>query len=163
MQSFAIIVAADFDGGIGRAGEIPWRFPEDFKWFKETTKGATCFMGRKTYDELAVIMAGKKELLPGRKCVVFTSKLIDDPRITTCVSIQDYVQYASEKNFFIGGAGVFDFGLDVADTVYLTNIPGTHGCDVFFPVAKLIANFTVVHQTVLSPQLRVMTHERRKR
>ena len=50
---------------IGRAGEIPWRLPEDFKWFKELTTGGIVLMGRKTFESLP-------KALPNRTNVVFT-------------------------------------------------------------------------------------------
>ena len=31
---------------IGNGNEIPWRIPEDFKWFKATTMGGVLVMGR---------------------------------------------------------------------------------------------------------------------
>lgn len=116
MISFSIIAAVDEEWGIGKDGVIPWRYSEDFKWFKKMTMGNTCFMGYNTYSELATIMEGKKELLPGRKCVVFTSRSIDDPRVSICRDSNRYQEYTdTEENFFIGGTSVFDLGLDITN------------------------------------------------
>ena len=36
----ALIVAYTKEGRvIGRDGKLPWRYPEDWKWFKEKTMG----------------------------------------------------------------------------------------------------------------------------
>jgi len=33
-------------------GNIPWKIPEDLKFFKEYTMGKPCIMGRKTWDSI---------------------------------------------------------------------------------------------------------------
>lgn len=157
MQTFTVIAAADSKWGIGKDGLIPWRYPEDFKWFKRATLGATCFMGRTSYDEIAGMMVGKKELLPGRKCVVFTSRPLDDDRVTVCSNINDYATHATEKNFFIGGTSIFRFGLTVADAVYVTKIPGFHKCNVFFPFKELFDSFVLNNETRLTDSVDSLT------
>lgn len=159
-MEFAVIAATDKNFGIGKAGLIPWRFPEDFKWFKKTTAGSTCFMGKHTYLELAQIMQGKPELLPGRRSVVITSSYIADPRVISLSNINEYRRQATEKNFFIGGNGIFKFGLGVADTVYLTEIPGDFDCDVRFPSEDLSAHFVLNRYIPLSSELQVGVYTR---
>lgn len=164
MKNFSVIAAADEGWGIGKDGIIPWRFPEDFKWFKHMTSGNPCFMGYNTYKELADIMKGKKELLPGRKCIVVSSKDIDDSRITVCRDLTAFADYTDAKeNFFIGGTSIFDFGLDHADWVYLTQIPGDHDCNVKFPKDKLLQNFTLNRVIDLSDVLKVNVYERNQK
>ena len=51
---------------IGCEGGLPWRIPEDMRFFKEKTAGHALIMGRKTFDSFG----GK--LLPGRLHVVIT-------------------------------------------------------------------------------------------
>lgn len=159
-MEFSVIAATDEQWGIGKNGIIPWRYSEDFKWFKEKTLGSTCYMGRNTYLELADIMKGKKELLPGRKCIVISSHEIDDHRITVCNNINNYIDYASDDNFFIGGSSIFRFGLQVADYAYITNIPGDHECDVRFPGEVIERNFNLNRQITLSDVLTVSVYER---
>lgn len=162
MKNFSVIAAADEKWGIGRDGIIPWRFPEDFRWFKDTTTGTTCYMGRNTYLELAEIMKGKKSLLPRRKCVVITSSPIDDNRVTVCNDINRYAEFTdASENYFIGGTSIFEFGLQVADYVYLTAIPGDHNCNVFFPHQALTDSFDLNREITLSEQLKVNVYGRR--
>lgn len=59
------IAAMSLNRVIGLGNTIPWRLPEDFKWFKRATLGQTVVMGRKTFMSL-----GKP--LPGRKNYVLT-------------------------------------------------------------------------------------------
>ena len=46
----SIIVAVAENGVIGRNGGLPWRLPEDLKWFKARTMGKPMIMGRKTWE-----------------------------------------------------------------------------------------------------------------
>src|SRR5947208_9774121 len=48
---------------IGAGNRIPWRLPEDFKWFKNITTGQVIVMGRKTFESI-----GKP--LPNRTTIV---------------------------------------------------------------------------------------------
>lgn len=162
MKNYSVIAAADEKFGIGKDGLIPWRFPEDFKWFKSMTTGSTCFMGHNTYRELAQIMHGKAELLPKRKCVVFSSRVIKDPRIAVCHNIEKFDEYSdSSENFFIGGTSIFEFGLKHADYVYLTAIPGDHRCNVIFPHQALTEKFVLNREITLSDALKVNVYGRR--
>ncbi|MFO1237424.1 MAG: dihydrofolate reductase [Alphaproteobacteria bacterium] len=43
------MVAAARNGVIGREGRLPWRIPEDMRWFRKHTMGKTVVMGRKTW------------------------------------------------------------------------------------------------------------------
>jgi dihydrofolate reductase len=152
---FYLIAATDEASGLGKDGLIPWRFPEDFKWFKGRTKGATCYMGRITYEELAKLAGKKKEILPGRKCVVFSEKPINDPRVTWCNDITKYRDYATNSNFFIGGRGIFTFALSVVNVAYITQIPGDYDCDVKFPMELLEEKFEMVGSLALGKERRL--------
>ncbi len=52
---------------IGRDNAIPWRLPEDFRWFRRKTTGKVVVMGRKTYESLP----GR---LPNRRVIVLTRR-----------------------------------------------------------------------------------------
>jgi dihydrofolate reductase len=145
----AIVTACDDEWGIGKDGKIPWYYTEDFKFFKKITEGGVCFMGRTTYEELAGMRHGKEELLPGRKCVIFTRGELNDPRVDVCNNIHEWIEHTGIDNFFIGGSSVYEFALSVANVVYMTNIPGDHKCDVKFPSGKLKNNFEIVGDILL--------------
>ena len=48
----SLIVAVAKNGVIGNDGEIPWRLPEDQKFFRRTTMGHALVYGRKTFDSM---------------------------------------------------------------------------------------------------------------
>lgn len=52
---------------IGRDNQIPWRLPEDFRWFKKLTQGHFVLMGRKTFESLG-------RPLPNRTNIVITRR-----------------------------------------------------------------------------------------
>ena len=62
----AIVVAYQLDLGIGVAGKLPWRIPEDMRRFRLLTTGNAVVMGRKTFESLG----GKP--LPNRLNVVLS-------------------------------------------------------------------------------------------
>jgi dihydrofolate reductase len=66
--SVSLIWAQSASGVIGRAGDIPWRLPEDMSRFKALTMGHTVVMGRRTWESLPA----RFRPLPGRRNVVLT-------------------------------------------------------------------------------------------
>lgn len=48
----SFVVAMDERGLIGRNNGLPWRLPDDMRWFREVTMGKPVVMGRKTYESI---------------------------------------------------------------------------------------------------------------
>ena len=65
MKQFKAIAAMSLNRVIGRGNQIPWRLPEDFRWFKQLTTGHVVVMGRKTFESLP-------GPLPNRQIIVLT-------------------------------------------------------------------------------------------
>ena len=145
MKEFAVVVAADVNSGIGRAGALPWRLSRDMQHFKEVTlqvaaKGRTnaVIMGRKTWESLPV----KFRPLPGRVNVVLTSQT-DFPLpegVVRAASLDAALFILSARAdiadiFVIGGGALFAeaFRHPLCVKVYLTHILSTFDCDVFIP------------------------------
>lgn len=95
-----LIAAHDPNLVIGKDGELPWRYSEDLKHFKQQTMGKTMIMGRGVFEEL-----GEKPL-PGRKNIVLsTSKNTDS--VDTYTSLDDALSEVDEPEVMIIGGGVF--------------------------------------------------------
>ena len=111
---------------IGRAGQIPWHLPEDFKWFKRTTVGHAVLMGRKTFESL-----GKP--LPGRANLV-VSRGADIPGVTMIRDLAafDPAHFPGEV-FVIGGAEIYAQLLDRCTDLYLSVVAREVEGDAFFP------------------------------
>lgn len=167
-HKISVIAAVDKQGGYTKDGKIPWHYPDDFKWFREHTKGAVCIMGRTTYEDTNCMIGdkGKENVLPGRKCFVVSSTLTDLPNATVIRSIREYEEHIDASDprevFILGGYKLFIEGVALADTVYLTIINKDYECDKTFPVEYVTKHFLVadVHQVETSPDLRFITWTR---
>ncbi|OGS81213.1 MAG: diacylglycerol kinase [Gallionellales bacterium GWA2_59_43] len=128
-MSLAIIVAMARNRTIGVNNTLPWRCPEDLKHFKALTMGHHMIMGRKTYDSI-----GKP--LPGRTTVVVTRDR--NLTIAGCVvahSLQDAITACASdtETFIVGGAEIYSQSLELADTLYITEIQQDVEGDAHFP------------------------------
>lgn len=125
MARYTIIAAIDEEGGIGKDGGIPWDYPADRKFFRDTTMGHTVVVGRKTLATLPH--------LPNRKVlnIEFAAQSLTEhamamkfgERISTFVtSGQGY----KERNLVVmQGSVAMVEGIDYErDGTYLTLIPG---------------------------------------
>ena len=63
----SLVVAAAQNGVIGLHGEIPWRLPDDLRFFMHLTIGHCVVMGRKTFESL-------DRPLPDRKTIVLSRR-----------------------------------------------------------------------------------------
>jgi dihydrofolate reductase len=123
------IVGMTPDRIIGRDGDLPWRLPEDLKFFKRTTSGHPIVMGRKTYDSI-----GKP--LPKRQNIVLTRDpkwsadgvdVIHSPAELTTLDLQD------PHVFIIGGAQIYATFLDQLDELLVSWVYENHEGDTLFP------------------------------
>lgn len=114
-------------GIIGKEGKLPWHLPEDLAFFKSVTDGHPVIMGRKTWDSLPDIA----KPLPNRTNIIVTrqdlSSVNGDDRVIYVNSLQDAIEAAklcagSDEIFLIGGSSIFEEGMDIASTIYLTEI-----------------------------------------
>jgi dihydrofolate reductase len=177
-KTINIIAAVDEQFGFGKDGKIPWHYPEDFKFFQKMTKGHIVIMGRKTYEDLLTYKKGDT-LLPNRHCIVVTSNPDipthdadgirgvtleagkPEPTLHWAKTISDALNISRllpGDVFFIGGESIFKSGLNMADCVYLTFVPGNHGCDRFFPMDKLKENFQIYNMRDGQDGLRFKTY-----
>src|SRR5690349_9434822 len=94
------IVAMTPSQVIGHGNAIPWRLPEDYRWFKQTTVGHPVLMGRKTFMSL-------KRPLPGRRNLVVTRAA----QFSGVELIRDLTRFDPERYepelFVIGGAEIY--------------------------------------------------------
>lgn len=124
-----LIVAVYDDWGIGAGGTQPVALSADRKFFRETTRGATVIVGRKT---LADFPGGKP--LPGRVNLVLTRQTVEIPGAIVCKSPEEAAELASkaERAFVIGGGTVYRQMLSFCDTAYVTKVHCQPESDTFF-------------------------------
>ncbi|MBW7957935.1 MAG: dihydrofolate reductase [Candidatus Promineofilum sp.] len=128
----SFIVAMDDNRLIGRDDALPWRLPDDMRWFREKTMGKPCIMGRKTYDSLPE----RFRPLPGRLNIVLTrNNDYEAPGAIVVHSGEDALAAAGdvEEVAVIGGADIFALFMPVVDRLYLTHVHDVVDGDVCFP------------------------------
>lgn len=110
---------AEAKGGvIGRDNDLPWRLPEDLRFFKRTTLGYPIVMGRKTFASF-----GSKPLPKRENIILTTDRDFHQDGVTVVHSKEEVLQRAKNEDIFvIGGANVFKQFLPEADRLYVTKI-----------------------------------------
>lgn len=132
----ALVVAVAENGVIGRDNKLPWRIPEDMRWFKEKTMGKPVVVGRKTYESFP------KRPLPGRTNIVVTRDRGYRAEGAVVVhSLDEALAAAARENpeeiSIIGGTELYLQILPKADRIYLTRVHGAFEGDATFPALDL--------------------------
>lgn len=122
---------------IGRDNDLPWKLPDDMKFFMNTTKGHYVVMGRKNYESLHE----KYKPLPNRVNIVVTrQKAYQAPGCILVHNIEDAIDVARKGGenelFIIGGAEIYKQSLDHTHRLYLTEIHASVEGDTFFPEVR---------------------------
>lgn len=148
-MNFAIIVAIDQKGGIGKGNTIPWHLSADLKHFAAVTK--------KTQDPLkqnALIMGANTwrslpetyRPLPGRLNIVLNREkdLAVPAGVEIFSSVEDVFTFIEkqkgiEQTFVIGGGQLYNSMIELpgCKKLYITHILHDYECDVFFPIEKI--------------------------
>jgi dihydrofolate reductase len=124
----SLIVAMDRGRLIGRDGDLPWRLPNDLKYFKAQTVGKTVLMGRRTWASLG-------RPLPQRDNWVLTRDRAfraEGARVFHRLDDALAVHGAGEL-MVIGGAELYRQVLPLADRLYLTEVDAELDGDTRFP------------------------------
>jgi dihydrofolate reductase len=128
----SFVVAMDSNRLIGAHDGLPWRLPDDMKFFKAITMGKPVIMGRKTYESIPAAFRP----LTGRKNIIVTGdKTYQAEGCIVAHSIEEALAAAGEVAEIIvgGGAEVYRQLLPQADRIYLTLVEGQFKGDVYFP------------------------------
>lgn len=129
----SMIVAASENNVIGVDNELPWRLPDDLKFFKQNTLGKPVVMGKNTWISL-----GKP--LPGRLNIVISSSLKNAPEgVLVFTSIEAALVFLKQQNHaevaIIGGGKIYHAAMELTDVIYITRVHTTIAQGTaFFPV-----------------------------
>ncbi len=127
-----IIMAAIANNNIiGKNNDLVWHLPADFKFFKQTTKGHTLIMGRKTFESL-------DNPLPHRDSLIVTrNKAYTSDGITVFHSLESALDYAEKKGlesvFILGGGEIYKQSMVLADKLIITEVHEDFEGDTYFP------------------------------
>ncbi len=130
----SLIAAVSKNHVIGKENDLPWRLPDDMKYFMQTTKDHYVIMGRKNYESLPE----KFRPLPHRTNIVVTRKKdFNAPGCMVVHSVDEGLalgkQARQDQLFIIGGSEIYKLGLPIADKLFLTEIDAVIEGDTFFP------------------------------
>lgn len=128
IKHWKAIAAMSENRVIGNGNDIPWRIPEDFKWFKDSTMGGVLIMGRKTWDSIG-------RPLPGRKTAVVSRSHPDLPAGVDLLPSLDAIekQGYADPIWICGGAEIYRQALPQCQELYLTLVKRKVEGDTFFP------------------------------
>jgi len=153
------IAAVDRKGAIGKGGKLPWHYPADMKFFRETTTGHAVVMGRKTW-----LTIGKP--LKNRLNIVLSRDLSIEPQESLLVlgdvdSVLSFNKSLTTDLFVIGGGQIYQAFLPEIEKWIITEVPLTvKGADAFMP-ENYLAGFEVVDSKSLGDDLDVKFYNRR--
>ncbi len=138
-MTISLIAALTRNRVIGKNNDLPWRLPDDMKYFMKTTTGHHVIMGRKNYQSLP----DKFRPLPNRTNIIVTHQ--QDFKAKGCIvvhSIAAGIEIARKNKeqelFIIGGAQIYEQALPLAHRLYLTEIKAEMNGDTFFPEIDMV-------------------------
>ncbi len=127
----SLIAAATENNVIGKNDDLPWKLPDDMKYFVQTTKGHHILTGRKNLGTFG-------KLLPDRTTMVLTrDKDFTFEGAFIFHEIEKAIEFAKkndeEELMIIGGGEIYKLALSYADRIYLTRIHTELEGDTYFP------------------------------
>lgn len=140
-----IIAAMDKNNAIGGNNKLLWHYPDDLAHFKKMTMNKTVVMGRKTYESIKSPLEGR------RKCILSEQKS-DNPDWFTSITelIDKLYNECIDEIFIIGGATLYNKFMIIADTLYITIVPGEYtNADTYFPIINQ-ASFKLDNEEAVS-------------
>lgn len=123
-----IIVARSKNGAIGKDNKLLWKLKDDMKFFKKMTTDNTVIMGRKTYESIG-------KALPNRTNIIITRQ--KDYIASGCIvvnSLEEAIRNVNinQKVFIIGGGEIYKQGVEIATSIYITEVECDIEGDTFF-------------------------------
>lgn len=123
------VVAMASNRVIGKDGNLPWRLPEDMKWFRKLTLGHPIVMGRRTMESL-------KGPLPKRRNVVISRTAKEVPEgfelVASCDGALDLLS-GEETVCVIGGGQIYAEMIPRCDEVLMSYVYHPYEGDTILP------------------------------
>lgn len=157
-MSITAIIAIAKNNAIGKDGKLPWHYPADLKFFKETTTGHAVVMGSHTWESIG-------RPLPNRMNIVLSrsAEIIESENVRVLKSKEDVLKFAKtlDKNIFIiGGANTYETFADWIDRWMVTEVPETvEDADTFIR-DDFLNGFALKDTKKLDGTLKVKIYER---
>jgi dihydrofolate reductase len=131
----SLIAAVAENGVIGRNNQLPWRLPEDLRYFKRVTMGKPVMMGRKTYDSIGKPLPGRSNIVVSRQPGLALEGVSVVPDVNSGIEVAAAFCRVDdgEELMVIGGSEIYALCLPLAQCLYLTEVHAAIEGDARFP------------------------------
>lgn len=131
-MSIIAIIAIAKNFAIGKDGKLPWHYPADLKFFKETTTGHAVVMGSHTWESIGRPLPNRLNIVLSRSAEIEET---DNVRLMRSKDeVLGFAKHAETDLFIIGGAKTFETFADAIDKWIVTEVPvEVEGADTFMP------------------------------
>ncbi len=144
-MTLSAIAAMASNRTIGVDGDLPWKIPEDMRFFRTITTGHVLIMGRKTFETFPGLLPNRFHIIITRQPNYTPPKSIvgDSDQYLVVASTEEALEAAealveaepewSDEVFNIGGGEIYAALLPETDKIYLTEIDLEADGDAHFP------------------------------
>lgn len=152
------IVAVARNFAVGKNGKLPWHYPADLKFFKQTTTGNAVAMGFSTWQSI-------EKALPNRLNIVLSrSRTIENqPNVLLLRSREEITALAGFLNcdlYIIGGATTYETFADAIERWIVTEVPDAAEDADTFMSKDFLSGFQLEETKDLDDDLRVNVYSR---
>ena len=152
------IVAVARNNAIGKDGKLPWHYPADLKFFKQTTTGHAVVMGMNTWRSIGRPLPNRLNIVLSRSAQI--DRADDLIFLRSEKEALDLAKYLNCDVFIIGGSKTFAEFSTSLDAWMVTRIPETiEDADVFMP-DDFLDGFALLETRELGDGLQVETFRR---
>jgi dihydrofolate reductase len=144
-MTLSAIAAMALNRTIGNNGDLPWRIPEDTRFFKTVTSGHILIMGRKTFETFPSLLPNRFHIIVTRQDNYAPAKSIvgDSDQYLVVKNTEEALDAAAalieaepswgDEVFNIGGGEIYAALLPETDKIYLTEVAVEAEGDAHFP------------------------------
>lgn len=151
-----IAIAENF--AIGKDGKLPWHYPADLKFFKQTTSGNAVVMGINTWKSIGKALPNRLNIVLSRAGNIENQANVLLLRSTDEVSA--LAKYLNCDLFVIGGAKTYENFSGLIEKWIVTEVPAKiDAADTFMP-PDFLRGFETKEVKELGDELRVKIYER---
>ncbi len=157
MEPLAMIVAVARNGVIGAGNALPWRFPEDSRFFRERTTGHAVISGRKTYESIGKPLPNRRNIVVSRSPGLAIAGAEVAPSLEAAIAL---ARTSDTCPFVIGGGELYAAALPATTLLYVTEIDRDFEGDARFPAIPPELE-VVERRRGETPELTFVTYVRR--
>jgi dihydrofolate reductase len=169
-KRISLIAAVGVNNVIGKDGDMPWRIPSDFAWFKRSTMGKPMIMGRKQFETFPKPLAGRPHIVVTRQKDYAPEgvDVVHDLDAAYVLASRLAADSGTDEIMVIGGGDIYAQAMAKADRLYISHVELSPDGDVRFPdidpeIWAVIDTPEVTPSEKDAAPYRIKIYERRKR